>query len=212
MQIILYMSLDISNNKNFTDLDIKDCEYFLLGKFVNNEENRDVEVHGNLIRLIYYLYSNYDTVFRLFFEELTISFETSFRKFSDNTILNFLLLETAGLIIYILFFLINCYFLYQANKYIFQNILCIFLDFTQKDSYSFNNKSDNYLIRKCIKNYILLLKEFTPKKLEALTNGVLLTKDLSNNITKEELNEKQNSERQKYDYKNNVKERKDTFT
>ena len=75
MQIILYMSLDISNNKNFTDLDIKDCEYFLLGKFINNEENRDVEVHGNLIRLIYYLYSNYEIVLRRFFEELTVSFE-----------------------------------------------------------------------------------------------------------------------------------------
>ena len=169
MQIILYMSLDISNNKNFTDLDIKDCEYFLLGKFVNNEENRDVEVHGNLIRLIYYLYSNYEIVIRRFFEELTVSFETSFNNFSDSTILYFLILETVGLVIYVLFFLINFYFMYQANQYIFQNILCLFIDFTQNGDYSFNNKKDNLLIRRCIRNYISLLREFTPKKLESLT-------------------------------------------
>ena len=212
MQIILYMSMENSENKTYTSGDIEDCEYFLFGNFINNPKNNMTKIHGNLIRLIYYLYSNYDTVFRLFFEELTTSFETSFRNFSDNTILNFLLLETAGLIIYMLFFAINFYFLNQANKYIFQNILCIFLDFTQKDSYSFNNKSDNLLIRKCIKNYISLLTEFTPKKLEALTNGVLLTKDLNYNITKEDLNYTKTIELQKGDCKNNLEEKNDTLT
>ena len=186
MQIILYMSLDISNDKNFTNLDIEDCEYFLLGQFINNTKNRDTEVHGNLIRLIYYLYSNYDTVIRKFFEELTVSFETSFNNFSDNIILYFLILETAGLVIYILFFFINFYFLYQANQYIFQNILCLFIDFTQNGDYSFNNKKDNILIRKCIRNYISLLREFTPKKLESLTSGLYKSKEI---YEKEDLDE-----------------------
>ena len=178
MQIILYMSLESSNN-NFTDLDILDCEYFLLGNFKNNSNNSITEVNGNLMRLIYYLYVNYDSVFKEFFEELTVSFEKSFDNFSDNTIISFLALETAGLVIYILFFFINFYFLYQANQYIFQNILCLFLDFTQSGIYSFNNKKDNLLIRKYIKNYISLLKEFTPKKLEELLNGFVKEKESS---------------------------------
>ena len=169
------MSLESSNN-NFTDLDILDCEYFLLGNFKNNSNNSITEVNGNLMRLIYYLYVNYDSVFKEFFEELTVSFEKSFDNFSDNTIISFLALETAGLVIYILFFFINFYFLYQANQYIFQNILCLFLDFTQSGIYSFNNKKDNLLIRKYIKNYISL---FTPKKLEELLNGFVKEKESS---------------------------------
>ena len=213
MQVILYMAMQNSESENYTEGDVLDCEHFLLGNFINNTNNNMTDIHGNLIRLIYYLYSNYDTVFRIFFEELTASFESSFRKFSNGTILNFLLLETAGLIIYVLFFIINFYFLYQANKYIFQNILCLFLDFTQKDSYSFNNKSDNLLIRKCIKNYISLLTEFTPKKLEALTNGVLFNKDPFKLPSKEELNDTISSENKKDEiFKNRLKEKKDTLT
>ena len=213
MQVILYMAMQNSESENYTEGDVLDCEHFLLGNFINNTNNNMTDIHGNLIRLIYYLYSNYDTVFRIFFEELTASFESSFRKFSNGTILNFLLLETAGLIIYVLFFIINFYFLNQANKYIFQNILCLFLDFTQKDSYSFNNKSDNLLIRKCIKNYISLLTEFTPKKLEALTNGVLFNKDPFKLPSKEELNDTISSENKKDEiFKNRLKEKKDTLT
>ena len=204
MQIILYMSLDISNDKNFTNLDIEDCEYFLLGQFINNTKNRDTEVHGNLIRLIYYLYSNYDTVIRKFFEELTVSFETSFNNFSDNIILYFLILETAGLVIYILFFFINFYFLYQANQYIFQNILCLFIDFTQNGDYSFNNKKDNILIRKCIRNYISLLREFTPKKLESLTSGLYKSKEI---YEKEDLDEINFSEHKETGIRKSLKDK-----
>ena len=190
MQIILYMAMDSSESRNYTEGDVSDCEYFLLGKFKNNVDNNITIVNGNLIRLIYYLYSNYDTIFTLFFDELTNSFENSFDKFSHNSITNFLLLEIGGLIIYILFFLINFYFIYQANKYIFQNILCLFLDFTQKENYSFNNKKDNLLIMKYINNYISLLAEFTPKKLEDLTNDIASNKELFKTQQKDEQTEK----------------------
>ena len=205
MQIILYMSLE-SSNKNFTDLDILDCEYFLLGKFKNNINNNITEVNGNLIRLIYYMYVNYDSVIELFFEELTISFENSFDKYSDNTIITFLVFETAGLVIYLLFFLINFYFLYQANQYIFQNILCLFLDFTQSGVYSFNNKKDNLLIRKYIRNYISLLTEFTPKKLESLSNGLYMNKDT---YIKQDLNESVFSEKKEEEQEYKLEEKKD---
>ena len=205
MQTILYMSLECSDYKNFTDLDILDCEYFLLGKFENNENNNVTEVNGNLIRLIYYLYSNYDSVIRKFFEELTVSFETSFNKFSDNTILYFLILETAGFVIYILFFLINFYFLYQANEYIFQNILCLFLDFTQSGKYSFNNKKDNLLIRKYIRNYISLLTEFTPKKLESLTSGFSNNREI---YERKDMNDTIFSEKRESEFGSNPKSKK----
>ena len=208
MQIILYMAMDSSENRNYTEGDVSDCEYFLLGKFKNNVDNNITIVNGNLIRLIYYLYSNYDTIFTLFFEELTNSFENSFDKFSDDSMTNFLLLETGGLIIYLLFFLINFYFIYQANKYIFQNILCLFLDFTQKENYSFNNKKDNLLIMKYINNYISLLTEFTPKKLEDLTNGISYGKEIFKTQRKEEQTEKLFITQKDEELEKKLKERK----
>ena len=73
-----------------------------------------------------------------------------------------------GILIYFIFFLINFVFLFKSNKYIFQNLLCIFLDFTQKNKYTFNNKNDNILLNKNILNYISILNEFSPKKIDNL--------------------------------------------
>ena len=44
----------------------------------------------------------------------------------------------------------------------------MFLDFTQKDEYTFNNRYFNTLIKNRIYNYILVLNDFTPKNLESL--------------------------------------------
>ena len=44
----------------------------------------------------------------------------------------------------------------------------MFIDFTQDKTYDFNNKITNLLIEKKVKNYISLLKEFTPKNLDLL--------------------------------------------
>ena len=172
MQLVLFRAFDIANSKEFTQGDVEENEYFLLGKFLNNTNNKNIEVHGNLIRLLYYFLNNYDAVWDKFYNELTLSFEKSFNNFSEKTVTTFLLLEVLGILVYIIFFIINFIFLYKSNKYIFHNILCLFIDFTQKNKYSFNNRIDNLLINKIIINYISLLNEFTPKKLEILQTDI----------------------------------------
>ena len=208
MQIILYYAMSSSGNTSYTEQDVKDCNYFLLGQFINNPNNNTTEINGTLIRLIYYLYENYDSVFENFFEELTSSFENSFNNFSNDSIKFFLCLETAGLLLYILFFLINFYFLFQANKYIFQNILCLFLDFTHIDAYNFNNKNENLLISQFIKNFISLLKEFTPKKLEDLHNASFIIENISINDAKEG-HDSLISENKEVDLEQKLKEKND---
>ena len=173
MQLVLYRAFDIANTEEFSQGDIDDCEFFLLGKFKNNTNNKYKEIHGNLVKLLYYFLSNYDIVWDKFYNELTLSFEISFNHFSKKTILTYLFLEVLGILIYIIFFIINFRFLYKSNKYIFHNILCLFLDFTQNNEYNFNNRIDNILINKIIANYISLLNEFSPKKLETLQNDIL---------------------------------------
>ena len=140
MQIILYRTFDVAYSINFTQGDKDDCDYLLLEKYKynNNDYNKKIETHGNLIRLIYYIIFNYDAVWAKFYDDLTNSFEDSFNKFSNKTVLSYLLLEVFGIIIYIIFFGINFLFLYKSNKYIFHSIICIFIDFTQKIKYTFN--------------------------------------------------------------------------
>ena len=46
----------------------------------------------------------------------------------------------------------------------------MFIDFSQTQEYSFNNKYYNLLAQKKISNYILLLNEFNQKNLDLLKN------------------------------------------
>ena len=179
MQLLLYNIFNSASSKNYTEGDIEDCKYFLLGKFIDSTNNKMIETHGYLIKILYYILSNYEPVWEKFYNELTNSLEISFNNFSDKTVKSFLLLEVLGILIYIIFFLINFIFLYKSNKYIFHNILCLFLDFTQRNKYTYNNKIDNLLINKSIINYITLLNEFSPQNLEILQNNFSLN---SNNI------------------------------
>ena len=172
MQLMLYRIFDIANADNFTEGDIEDCSYFLLEKYKKEENRQNLEIHGNLIRLLYYLFQNYDQYYSYLYDELTLSFEVSFQNYTKKTNTSYLWLEILGILIYIIFFLINFYFLYKSNKYIFQNLLCLFLDFTQKSKYTFNNKNDNLLLNKIIANYISLLNEFSPRRLEKLKNEI----------------------------------------
>jgi len=177
MQLLLYNVFDSASSENYTKGDIEDCEYFLMGKFINNINNKNIETHGSLIKLLYYIFYNYDPVWAKFYEELTYSLEVSFNKFSNKTVKSFLLLEVFGIVIYIIFLLINFIFLYKSNKYIFHNILFLFLDFTQNNKYTFNNKIDNLLINRSIINYISLLNEFSQQKLEILQNNFNINSD-----------------------------------
>ena len=173
MQILLYRLNNFANTKDITEDLIEDCENLLLEKYNNpNFDKKSVETHGNLVVLIYYFIYNYDSTWKKFYDELTLSLERYFNEHSNKTITFYLLLEVVTLIVYIIFFIINFFFLSKSNKYIFHNILCLFLDFTQNDSYDFNNNIYNLLINKNIINYISLLKEFTPKKLDILQNEI----------------------------------------
>ena len=193
LALIVYRILDTIKH-DFNNKDIIDCEYFLLNKYLSINRKR-TPVHGNFIKLIYYFYINYDTELRNYFLNLESSFDYSLNNFSKRTTIIYIILEIIGLFSFILFFGINIFFLINSNKYIFRNILFIFIDFTHKKNYSFNNKYYNLLIKKKISNYILLLNEFNPKNLEAVKNNsdnnnisdlkFLLNKQTSNDVIKD---------------------------
>ena len=166
--LILYKLID-SIKHEFNKNDIEDCENLLLGKYLTIDK-KGTTIYGNFIKLVYYFYTNYDIVLRKYFLSLEDSFDISLNNFSKKTTLVYIILEVIAFISFLFFFIINMYFLIYSNKYIFQNILFMFIDFTQTQDYTFNNKYYNLLARKKVSNYILLLNEFTEKNLDLFKN------------------------------------------
>jgi len=173
LNLLIYRVYECIKIKNITQEIIEDCENLLLWKYQNNNKDpKQAETHGVLIILIYYLISNFDTAWNIFYEDLALSFEASFNSISYKKIKIYLIFEIIGIIIYIIIFIINYIYLFKSNKYIFQNVLSLFIDFTQDNLYCFNNKIYNIFINNTIINYISLLNDFTPQKFEILKNEV----------------------------------------
>ena len=183
-------------NHNFTQYDIEDCENLLLHNYLKIESKK-TPVYGNFIKLVYYFYKNYDSTLRQYFLNLEDSFDKSLKKFSREITIIIIIIEIIGIFLFLFFFYINLYFLIMSNKYIFQNILYMFIDFTQSKDYLFNNKETNLFIKKKITNYILLLKEFSPKNMEALKYN----KDIKNYIDLKTLIEEEKNHNIIYDSK-----------
>jgi hypothetical protein len=149
------------------DKDGIDCENLLLEHYLDIDR-KNTPVNGNFIKLIYYYVFNYETGLFKFFKNLESSFYNSLDRYSRKTKINNYILEIIITLFFLIFFFINLYFLIQNNKYMFKNILYMFIDFTQDKNYDFNNKISNLLVEKKVSNYISLLKEFTPQNLDIL--------------------------------------------
>ena len=65
------------------------------------------------------------------------------------------------MLLYITFFGVMFFYLYQSNSMMFMNILNMFLDFTQEGAYSFKNHIDNFILIKKISEFNLLLVDFS---------------------------------------------------
>ena len=154
----------------FNDIDDKDkidSEYLLLERFLKIDK-KNTPVNGDFIKLVYYFVYNYETGLFNYFKKLENSFYDSVDQYSKKTQISNVILEIIIMVFFVLFFFINLYFLIQNNKYMFKNILYMFIDFTQDKNYDFNNKFSNLLVKKKVSNYIALLKEFTPQNLDSL--------------------------------------------
>ena len=173
LALIVYRVLYTVNHK-LTNYDIIDCENLLLGKYLTIDR-KETPVYGSLIKLIYFFYNNYETKIRPYFFSLEDSFDESLNNYSKKTTAILLIIEIIGMLSFLSFFLINVLYLNISNKYIYQNILFMLIDFTQNKDYSFNNKESNILAKKKISNYILLLKDFNEQNLDSLKNNTDIT-------------------------------------
>ena len=115
---------------------------------------------------MYYLCRNYNSQFYYFYQELQEEFESWFLNFSQGSPSSstmppaasprrrcsssgskkiYILIEVLGMVLYVGFFGVMFFNLYQSNSIMFKIILNMFLDFTQEGAYNFKNHIDNLI-------------------------------------------------------------------
>ena len=151
-------ALDLDNIEKAKE---QDCPQLFQGTFNKSQANRDKKVVSNFIPCMYYLCRNYNSQFYFFYQELQVECENSFLKFSQKTKKIYIMIEILGMLLYIIFFGVMFFYLYQSNSMMFMNILNMFLDFTQEGAYSFKNHIDNFILIKKISEFNLLLVDFS---------------------------------------------------
>ena len=147
--------------KNIEKAKTEDCPQLFQATFNKTQNNRNKEVFSNFITCMYYLCRNYNSQFYFFYQELQVESETSFLNFSKGSKKIYILIEVLGMILYIIFFGVMFFYLYQSNSMMFKNILNMFLDFTQEGPYNFKNHIDNFILIKKISEFNLLLVDFS---------------------------------------------------
>ena len=139
----------------------EDCPYLFQSRFNRTQEDRNRKVESNFIPCAYYLAINYNSQFHFFFKELQDESELSFAQFSSSSRKIYILIEVLGMVVYVIFFILMFFYLYQSNSMMFKNILNMFLDFTQEGTYNFKNHIDNFILIKKISEFNLLLIDFS---------------------------------------------------
>ena len=89
--------------------------------------------------MLFYFCINYELVYKNIFNEINIEIDNSFKKYRINKIIIYYLLEIISLVSYIIFFIVVIIYLYDSNKVIIQNILFLFLDFSEEE-FNYNKK------------------------------------------------------------------------
>ena len=161
----------------------KDCPYLFQSRFNQSMEMRNRKVESNFIPCCYYLSINYNTQFHFFFEILQKDSEQSFVQFSGSSRKIYISIEIFGMVVYIIFFSLMFFYLYQSNSMMFKNILNMFLDFTQEGTYNFKNHVDNFILIKKISEFNLLLIDFSLGILDNYNKKISTKTAMNGNLT-----------------------------
>ena len=147
----------------------KDFKFFFSGNFTKYNLTRN---NCYMIKTLYYLTKNFNTVLYKYFEEMQYEAELQFDTYSNQSKTIYTIVEVLGFFIYSIFFGVNLLYLHHTSGIIFRNIMNIFLDFTQEGPYSFKNHYDNLIIVKKINEYRAVLSDFNMKNLDKFNEKI----------------------------------------
>jgi len=160
----------------------EDCPQLFQATFNKSQENRNKKVVSNFIPCMYYLCINYNSQFYFYYQELQVESEKSFVNFSQGSKKIYIIIEVLGMMLYIAFFGVMFFYLYQSNSMMFKNILNMFLDFTQEGPYNFKNHIDNFILIKKISEFNLLLVDFSLGILDKYNKKISSRSVISGNL------------------------------
>ena len=171
----------LSENTRYTRYEnyLEEFKAFFSGEFLTKPF---IRINSYAIKTFYYLTKNFNNVFYRYFEEMQDEAESTFDFYSNKSKRVYTILEVLGFVIYSSFFGINLIYLYHTNKNLFQNLMNIFIDFTQEGPYSFKNHYDNLIIVKKIKEYRAVLDDFNMKNLDKFNEKISKKNDLDDSL------------------------------
>ena len=141
-------------NKNSIQMK-KDIENF---PFFRERSDTKEKPNTTYIKVLHYLCSNYEFVFKDMFLEIENEIYSSFKNYAEINTKFYRILEEFGILIYIIFYITILFYLYFSNMIIIKNVIFLFLDFDEKD-YD-KNKTNNVLISLKLFEFQCLIDDF----------------------------------------------------
>ena len=167
MDFMIYEFFRINlTNKNSIEMknDLKNFPYFK-----DRTESKE-KVNTIFIKLLYYMVSNYEFVYRELFEEIDNEIYNTYKDFSYSNMKLYIFLEIFGILLYIIFYITVNIYLYFSNEIIIKNIIFLFLDFNEQ-SYD-KNIINNNLISLKLFEFQKLINDFDIKSFENYSNNL----------------------------------------
>ena len=184
LDFIIYniLKLNINGTLNPSKADF---ENFL---FFRGRANNKEKVYGSFIKILYYLCNNYEFVYKEIFIEIEESIYNSYKQYAFRKMIYVIIMETCGLIFYIIFFITVMLYLYFSSNIIIKNIIYLFLDFSE-EKYNKNRSNNNMIILKLIE-FQGIIDDFDIKSLEKYSEKLdsLNKNKFKHSINKEGIN------------------------
>jgi hypothetical protein len=184
LDFLIYNILNLNINGTLNPSK-KDFENFL---FFKDRTNNKEKVYGSFIKILYYLCNNYEFVYKGIFIEIEESIYNSYRYYAFKNMIYVFIMETCGLIFYLIFFITVMLYLYFSSNIIIKNIIYLFLDFSE-EKYNKNKSNNNMIIIKLIE-FQGLIDDFDIKSFEKYSKKLdsLNKNKFANSSNKEGIN------------------------
>ena len=207
LDFIIYNFFTINMSKAFTPKSFDDRKYFFFFKDRTDIRMRPV---SSMIKLYYYLCTNYEFIYKPLFNEIEQTIHNSYQIYNNLHIVIYYLFEILGILFFIIFFILTIFLLDYYNEIIIKNIIFLFLDFSE--NYNNNNNTNNIINLKLIE-LKYLIEDFNLNRFKIFSQNLdninrnksiySLNKEIiENNKNIEDNHKNENKNEQEYKYLN----------
>ena len=130
LDYVIYNILFFNSSELLTSENSKDFQNFL---YFRDKSKVKEKVNCAFVKLLYYLCSNHEFVYKGIYKDIESSIFNSYIIFVNKQSNIIILSEIIGLLLYIIFFSTVFLYLYFSNTIIIKNIIFLFLDYNEEN-------------------------------------------------------------------------------